>query len=151
MDILHISAIDVHKAFDKIFHSCVARMIQDTDLQIIWKKFLFRILKLAVLKPLIAQKVGQAVTRSRGVCQGRVESMLEFVYSVAWSVRDLVASWMQRGMGFSVEDDLYVLASSFTHMMTMVSELELALKESAGLSFSPKKGKNKYMIVGAGA
>ena len=77
---LHIAAIDVHKAFDKVLHSCIANMMCCTKLTSEWKRILLRVLKLGVLKPMIAQRMGQAVSRGRGVCQGRVQSVLEFVF-----------------------------------------------------------------------
>eukprot|EP00973_Karenia_brevis_P024719 3407973-Karenia_brevis.AAC.1 len=80
---LFIAAVDIHKAFDRILHSCISNMYMGTQLSSVWKNVLIRILKLGILKPIIAQKMGQSVTRGRGVCQGRVQSMLEFVFAVA--------------------------------------------------------------------
>eukprot|EP00973_Karenia_brevis_P018711 2566022-Karenia_brevis.AAC.1 len=75
--------------------------------------------------------------------------MLDFVFSVAWAVRDLVASWDRRGLSFRIHersfallgfaDDFYVLANSFANLVLMVSELENVLKDSCGLLLSPKK------------
>ncbi|MFM7986643.1 MAG: hypothetical protein ACKPKO_45740, partial [Candidatus Fonsibacter sp.] len=71
---------------------------------------------------MIDNKIGEAVQMGCGLRQGRTESMMMFVQSVAEAVEDMLSSWKARGWGALVGvlwlglmgfvDDLVLLATS---------------------------------------
>eukprot|EP00973_Karenia_brevis_P064044 8900081-Karenia_brevis.AAC.1 len=95
--------------------------------------------------------MAKSISRERGLCQGRVESMLQFVLSVAGHVYDVIENWKQKGWGFQVghawlgmlsyADDFIILARSSLQLKQMIDQLEASLSQ-IGLNFSTKYGKS---------
>eukprot|EP00973_Karenia_brevis_P016188 2215320-Karenia_brevis.AAC.1 len=141
---------DLWKAFDRIYHSGVIAMLEASNMPKIWINCFARLLHMCCVCPSIAANQAKQLILNRGVRQGRIESMLHFVMTVAFKLESLLASWQQRGLGlyfdghfvglFNYADDFVILAPSAVQLRTMFGEISDCL-HLIGLQFSFEKRK----------
>eukprot|EP00973_Karenia_brevis_P001131 154635-Karenia_brevis.AAC.1 len=145
---------DFHKAFDKVWPIAVARMWEEIGLDKIVIYALVRTMVDTAVNPSIAGlEVGEVLVR-RGVRQGRVQSMIDFVLAVAAKLRPLISSWIQNGIGLQFEeywlgmlsyaDGCIFIGRTRSEVITMITDTA-GVMAHIGLTFSFKPGKTEIM------
>ena len=84
--------IDLSRAFDRLAHASVLRVLRRARIGDLWVFAFMRQLVNGAIKPVIDNKIGEAVHMGCGARQGRTERMLVFVQAVAEAVDELLRS-----------------------------------------------------------
>eukprot|EP00973_Karenia_brevis_P001298 177200-Karenia_brevis.AAC.1 len=102
-----------------------------------WRRAWASLIMRGASDPLVLGEIGRSVGHSRGLRQGRVESMLIFVLSLAVGLKDLVEGWKASDVGFGIgdvwlgildyADDMFVCARSLIELQLMLGQLERQL------------------------
>lgn len=118
---------------DNIFISSVLEALGASKVPSNVLRILAKIFVEGSICPKVGEQIARAIHTCRGLRQGRVCSMFNFVLTVARAVHSQIDEWRKRGVGFVLDgrwlgflnfaDDFLVVAKSFAEMRTMFEGL----------------------------